>query len=281
MIDMERMALMITKISLLKFMFLLNIVAYGQTKNTFVMKNNSLFNEFWSWSKGPLFKNYYFADDGSFIHSNGYSGGIWSINSSEGTYTYDPSIKEIRLHVKKKYSSGITVIKEETPTKLVLKDLNDTSVTVSFGKASLNVIEMGRTVGLTTDQYWYKDPNSSHDLIQFTSFGQATIVQETDIRRTYICSYHIHGNLLLLDIRSITTEEDAKGKQTKIFTPATKTFLKVHIDKDLVRVEKADLNKIIDGTRNWEFRNQEFHITHMALTENATEWEEFNRVVKP
>lgn len=261
-------------------MFLLNMVAYGQMKNTFEMKNSFLFNEFWSWSKGPLFKNFYFADDGSFVYNNGYSGAIWSVNTSEGTYTYDPYIKEIRLRVNKKYSSGLTVSKEETPSKLTLKDFNDTRVAVLFGNDRLNVIEMGRTVGLTTDQYWFKGPNSSHDLIQFTTFGQATIIQETDVKRTYFCHYHIYDHLLLLEINSMTTEEDGKEKKIKTFAPASKTFLKIDIHKELVRVEKMDLTKVIDGTRNWQFRNQKFHIENMVLTENEILLEEFNRVVK-
>ncbi|KKX47437.1 hypothetical protein [Sphingobacterium sp. IITKGP-BTPF85] len=41
-----------------------------------------------------------------------------------------------------------------------------------------------------------------------------------------------------------------------------------------------DLTKVIDGTRNWQFRNQKFHIENMVLTENEILLEEFNRVVK-
>lgn len=70
------------------------------------------------------------------------------------------------------------------------------------------------------------------------------------------------------------------GKKIKTFAPASKTFLKIDIHKELVRVENMDLTKVIDGTRNWQFRNQKFHIENMVLTENEILLEEFNRVVK-
>lgn len=259
-------------------MLLINITAYGQSKSTGAMNNTYFFNEHWSWSKGPHFKNYYFGDNGRFIYNNGYSGGIYSVNSSEGKYTYDPLRKEIRLHIEREVSGKITSLIEPTSDKIELKNLNDTTVTVSLRNDSSKVIKMDRKVGVTTDQYWYKGSNSSHDAIHFTLFGQTKIVQESGTRRVYVCNYHIIGGFLFLEIISTTIGEGHNEKQTKLFAPTIKTFLKVHFDKEHVKIEKVDLSKIMDGTRNWNFHNMEFHIENSALTENTPEWDEYNRV---
>lgn len=259
-------------------MLLINITAYGQSKSTGVLNDTYFFNEYWSWSKGPYFKNYYFADNGRFIHGNGYSGGIYTANSSEGRYTYDPVRKEIRLHIDKEVSGKITSLIEPTSDKIELKNLNDTTVTVSLENDSSKVITMDRKVGVTTDQHWYKGSNSSHDAIHFTLFGQAKIVQESDTRREYICNYHISGDLLLLEIISITAVEGSNEKQTKLFTPTVKTFLKVRFEKEHVAIEKVDLDKIMDGARTWNFHNMEFHIENNAPRGNITEWDQYNRV---
>lgn len=259
-------------------MLLINITAYGQSTTTGAMNSTYFFNEYWHWSKGPHFKNYYFADNGSFIHSNGYSGGIYSVNSSEGKYTYDPLRKEIRLHIDKEVIGKITSLTEPTSDKIELKDLNDTTVTVSLGNDSSKLIKMERIVGVTTDQYWYKGSDSSHDAIRFTLFGQAEIVQEINSRSVYVCNYHISGDFLFLEIKSETTGEGYNEKKTQLFAPAIKTFLKVRFDKELVAIEKVDLNKIMDGTRNWNFHNMEFHIENNALMGNITEWDEYSRV---
>lgn len=259
-------------------MFLISINAYGQSKSTGAMKHTYFSNEYWYWSKGPYFKNYYFGNDGRFIYSNGYSGGIYAVNSSEGKYTYDSLSKEIRLQTDKEVSGKITALTEPTSNKIELKNLNDTTLTVSFGNDSSKLITMSRRVGVTTDQYWYKDTNSSHDAIRFTLFGQAEIVQETDIRRAYVCNYHISSDILFLEIISTTTGEGHHGKQTKLFTPTIKTFLKVRFDKEQVTVEKVELAKIMDGKRNWNFQDMEFHIENMALTKAVAEWDEYNRV---
>lgn len=262
------------------FLLLINIAAYGQPKSTSIMNNTYFMNEYWSWSEGPYFKNYYLSDKGTFSYNNGYSGGIYSGVTFEGKYTFSPSKKEIKLHVKNEVKGKIKIpaLDKQMPDKIAVKSLSDRTVTISFGKDSLNIIKMNRLVGVTTDQYWHQGSTSSHNVIRFTLFGQATIVQETDVRRVYVCSYHINGNLLLLEVSNMITGNDADEKQTKFFTPSIKTFLKVQIGKKIIKMEKADLHKIIDGTRNWKLHNMKFHLENNDSGDDITEYEEYNRV---
>lgn len=278
-----------TKAILLSFVLLVNKVGLTQTKNMTKVHDKAdqhfFLNEYWSFTDLPggcvNFENFYFAKDGTFIHTYGYSGGIYYAYHNKGVYRYNAAKKEILLHVtehdegKKGAIKGTT---KPTPKKIVVTEINDTSVTAILGAESSHTLNMVRTVGTTTDQYWYKGPNSSHDALDFTLSGQITIVQENDSRREYKGNYHISEEFLYLEINSMAIGERNDEKQTKLFTPSIKTFLKLHIDNKTVAIEKVNLNDIIDGKRNWEFKGTKFHIVSIASANNVAEWDEYNRV---
>lgn len=258
----------------------MNSIAQGQTGKNGVNNSNKnvLYNEYWSISTGgPAsvnFEHYFFNKNGTFVYTYGFSGGMYSETKCKGTYKYDPLKNEIKLVRDKGF------LKEtRTPNKIFIKDINDSTVTISIKKSGSDYITtMDRTVGMTTDQYWYKGPNSSHSSIHFTLFGQATIVQETDIKRSYVCSYHIVEDCLFLEIRSMTSRAKNNEQQTKLFTPEIKTFIKINIDKETVGLENIELYKIIDGKRNWTFKDMAFQIENKVLTENISDWIKYTRV---
>lgn len=243
-------------------------------------KKNVLYNEYWSKSKGsPIsvnFENYFFSENGTFIHTHGYSGGMYYETNCRGTYEYNPLKKKIKLHRIMCDKKGFSNV-NQTPSKISITGLTDTTITLSINKNGSDYV-MDRLFALTTDQYWYKGSNSSHSSIHFTLFGQATVIQETDIRCEYVCSYNIIENYLFLAIRSITTGENNNEKQTKLFTPEIRTYLKINIDKDSVSVENIDLSKIIDGKRNWVFKNMEYQIENTDPNKNKTEYDKYTRV---
>lgn len=276
---------------LLISILLITVVCFSQTKSNTknnVMQNNRFSkNEYWSSESGPNFEYYYFDKDGKFIHAYGYSGGIFYSTTVTGVYTYNAVSKEITIKDFKIYQDPMAAgrNKKPEPKKILVKDINNTAVTIIPGSvngsynSNMDTKIMSRTVGTTTDQYWYKGWNSSHNSISFRLSGQATIVQETNLRREYTCDYHIDGDYLFLEIKSVTIGNSNDDKPTKVFTPAIKTFLKVHIDKESVAVEQVDLNKIMDGKRNWEFKNMEFHIKNDSLNKITTARDEYHRVL--
>lgn len=246
------------------------------------MQNNGknvLFNEFWFRSTGNpasvFFYEYFFADDGTFLYTYGYSGGMYYKTDCKGQYQYNPLKKEIKLLNSKCDKKGLSLTKQ-TPTTISIKEMSDNKVTFYDEKNKSEEV-MRRLVGMTTDQYWYKGPNSSHNSINFERFGQAAIVQESDIRREYGCTYNIVGDYLFLEVRGVTTGEKSNERKTQLFTPEIKTYLKIKIERDSVRLENIDLYKIMDGKRNWTFKNMEYLIEKSV--DNKTEYDKYTRVV--
>ena len=82
------------------------------------MQNNGknvLFNEFWFRSTGNpasvFFYEYFFADDGTFLYTYGYSGGMYYKTDCKGQYQYNPLKKEIKLLNSKCDKKGLSLTK--------------------------------------------------------------------------------------------------------------------------------------------------------------------------
>lgn len=272
------------KFTLLFIFLLTNKTAISQTNKISVdsSNKNTFFNEYWSKSTGNLgsvfFDNYYFDENGTFIHTYGYSGGMYYVTNCKGIYKYNPAKNEIKLFRIKCDKEKLSKARQ-TPSKIVIKELADTAVTLVDPKNGSDFI-MHRSYAMTTDQYWYKGSNSSHNSIHFTRFGQAIIVQETDIRREYVCNYHILNNYLFLEMKSMTTGEHYSEKQTTPFTPEIKTYIKINIEKDSVYLENIDLNETINGNRNWIFQNMEYLIEATNNSKSNTEYDVYTRVIE-
>ncbi|NDV96498.1 hypothetical protein D0T84_16480 [Dysgonomonas sp. 521] len=58
-------------------------------------------NERWGWSQGNptsvIFDTFTFSEDGTYKQENGYSGGVYQVNSVKGTYILDKERKELKL----------------------------------------------------------------------------------------------------------------------------------------------------------------------------------------
>lgn len=260
-----------------------NSIAHSQTKKIGAnnISKNVFQNEYWSKFTGNItsvnFEHYFFTENGTFVHTYGYSGGMYYETNCRGTYEYNPLKKKIKLLKIKCDKKEISGHINQIPSTILIKELTDTTITISTNKNGSDYI-MGRLFAMTTDQYWYKGSNSSHNSIHFTEFGQATVIQETDMRREYVCSYHIIENYLFLEVRSMTTIDANNERKTKLFTPEIQTYLKINIEKDNVGLENIDLNKIIDGKRNWKFKNLEYQIENTDPNENKTEYDKYTRV---
>ena len=269
-------------------MCMISTISCGQDKKYLsvnpIDNENFFYNEFWYFSEGlPAainFEEYFFAKDGLFTYCRGYSGGMYWKKEGSGTYTYNPTEKIIHL----KTLSGISA-----PEQIAIEKITDTNIVFKgnpiLANEDTSLLKLprkifhnynSRVVGVTTDQYWYKGESSSFDCFRFPLFGQAKIKQEHDHIYEYVCEYHIVEDILFLEIKSIKID----NKETKLFTPNIKTFVKVRVKDSTVLVEKIDIDKILDGTRNWIFKDMEFHIDNPYLIGESVKWDEYNRVIR-
>ncbi|WP_300674592.1 hypothetical protein [Soonwooa sp.] len=242
---------------------------------------NVLFNEFWSKSTGNpasvYFYQYFFGEDGRFRYSYGYSGGRYYKTDCDGNYQYNPLKKEIKLHNFKCDKKGVTLesLGKQSPSVISIEELTDNKV-VFYDEKNKSTEVMGRLIGMTTDYTWYKSPNSSDNSIRFDIFGQGSIAQESDIRRQYGFTYNIVGNYLFLEVGGVTMEENNERKG-RFYEPKIRTYLKINIKKASVDVENIDLYKILDGQRNWTFKNMEFQIEKTPPNNNKTKYVQYTR----
>jgi hypothetical protein len=67
----------------------------------------------------------------------------------------------------------------------------------------------------------------------------------------------------------------ADGKQ---FTPPKKTFIRLDMGDETVKVEKIDFEKVEYGTRDWLFKDGKHIIINDKELKKEIVWEEYNRV---
>jgi len=272
------------KITLLIFIGMISAMSYGQEQKYFSVEpadnENFFYNEFWRFSEGMSvsmhFTEYFFAKDGSYTYCKGYSGGAYWKHEGYGVYTYNPTEKIIRL----KTLHGIAA-----PEQINIDAITDTSIIFKRDKiaeedtfrAKIPIAILhaknSRTVGVTTDRYWFKGESSWNDCFRFHLFGQVEISQELNQIYKYVCGYHLIGDLLFLEIKSVKIGD----KDTELFTPSVKTFIKICVKDKTVLIEKIDINTILDGTRNWTFKDMGFYIDNISIVEEPNEWDEYNR----
>jgi len=255
--------------------------ACGQTQKILSVdpadNGKKLYNEFWSYSKGPAaavyFTEYFFARDGTYTYRHGYSGGAYWVHETRGTYRYDPAKKRIKMKGGKgkmgKMNGRDIISLAQCPAELTLANISDSRVTAAGDPPAA----MYRTVATTTDQYWFKGPDSSHEAIDFQLFGQLELTQEKPGRQGFVCTYHLVGDYLLLETRSRTIND-----QSDRFDPEIRTYLKVRVKADSVLVESTDLNEILDGKRNWTFKDMKFYINDAGPAGKTIQWDHYKRV---
>lgn len=252
------------KITLLFIVILIGTRGNSQIKKISVnnTNKNTFYNEFWSKKGGYIFyEEYFFAENGTFKRYSGYSGGIHFGLRCRGLYKYNPSGKEIELQENNCYTVGRQLGKKyiAPPIKIFIKNLTDTTVSISTSEDPQEHI-MERAIGRTLDQYWY---NKDMKITIYTHlFGQVEIKHSTLLyEKEYNCNYHIVGNYLLLEVKSIVTRKrEANERQTEIFSSPIKTYLKIDIKDDSVDVENIDLDKMMKEKRYWTFKNMEYQI---------------------
>ena len=268
------------KITLLIFIGMISAMSYGQEQKYFSVEpadhENFFYNEFWRFANGMIaavhFEEYFFAKDGSYTYSKGYSGGAYWKHEGSGVYTYNPTEKIIRL----KTLEGLAA-PEQVDIEAIFKTetLADEDTTTLHFKISKEIFfnQQHRNVGVTTDGYWFKGESSWNDCFRFHLFGQVEISQELNQIYKYVCGYHLIGDLLFLEIKSMKIGD----KDTELFTPSVKTFIKICVKDKTVLIEKIDINTILDGTRNWTFKDMGFYIDNISIVEEPNEWDEYNR----
>jgi len=293
------------KIILIIFIGMISAMSYGQEQKYFSVEpadhENFFYNEFWRFSEGMpaavRFTEYFFAKDVTFITHHGYSGGIYWEYGKTGIYSYNPAEKTIQLqtlNVSETGSSQFIEIEAITDTsvsgiaipKLIeIETITDTSIIFKKDKpadeddaffkiqSTMFHTQNTRIVGVTTDKCWFKGENSSNDCFDFGFFGRAEIRQELNQIYKYVCGYHLIGDLLFLEIKSVKID----NKDTELFTPSVKTFIKICVKDETVLIEKIDINTILDGTRNWTFKDMGFYIDNISIVEEPNEWDEYNR----
>jgi hypothetical protein len=245
--------------------------------------NTIIKNEQWSFSEGfegyrMNYSDYTFYEDGTFEHRFGYSGGGFTANFSEGNYYYDVDKKNIKLEIKEvKDMYDVSDNKYKTPPEISVLEMTDHTVTIDHGNGE--IMTMRRKTGITSDQYWYLGENSSRDNFSFSTDGRgeryfnAGSVSDF-IGTTYWYEYSIVDNILYLEIEGRRVDR-ADGKR---FTLPKKTFIRLDIGDETVKVEKIDFEKIKHGTRDWLYQDGKHFITNDKEVKKEIVWEDYNRV---
>jgi hypothetical protein len=215
-------------------------------------------NERWSNSWGPAyavtFNHFYFFEDGKFDHEFGYSGGMYWENHIFGKYNYNIEERIITIEIEgiliSPFSFGGDNI-NNTPKIIKIVEITENSITF-IKDDNVDIINMRRRTGITSDYYWFEGWNSSHDRFSFDLLGQCKIRQnEID----YNCEYWLVDNVLYLLVKNRIF-----NRKTKPYDPYIKTFLKVEINEETVMIENVIFEEILDGNRNWEYINGKFKI---------------------
>ena len=233
-------------------------------------------NEYWSTSWGPAgalsFDNYYFFEDGTFDHEFGYSGGIYWKNNVFGKYNYNNMEKIITLIVEVRIIMREPGVVALTPFEIKITEITDNSITFirDDNSNNSNSVTMKRRIGICPESYWFEEEKSSLNRFGFKPFGHCDIHQnESD----YVCEYWLVDNILYLDVK---TNCSGRGPSRKViqYTTPIKTFIRVKVLEKTVMIESVDFKKILDGSRNWEFKNGQYIINGI---DTKTSWKEYNR----
>ena len=234
--------------------------------NTEIIKN-----EYWSASEGPayavFFNDFYFFDNGTFDHEFGYSGGAYWENHVLGKYKFDAKEKIITLTVTERSvvwdRAGIV-----TPSKIKIADITDDTVTFTEDN-NTNVKTMKRRTGIIADGYWFEGWNSSHNRFSFRRTGYCEIRQD-DV--DYNGEYWLVDGVLYLLIKTSTF-----NRITNKFEPYIKTFINVDVGKDKVKIENVNFERVINWSRNWEYKNGQYTTDRVRP---VSAWREYNRAAE-
>ena len=233
-------------------------------------------NEYWSFSTGTpwasFFTNYCFYEDGTFSYQNGYSGGAYYVDYVFGNYYYNDTDKIIMLEIIKSTISPIQIFEHKTPSKIAILEITDDIVKIV--KNDNTIITMNRKIGITSDQYWFKGWHSSGDCFSFSSDGRAEI-RLNNIE--YFGEYSIIDNFLYFEITSKKNRENYYiPGEIEVFDIIKRIFIRINILEEIVMIEKVDIEEIIDGTRDWEYKDGKYCIKN-KIPEKEILWEEYNR----
>jgi hypothetical protein len=254
------------------------IIKSSKNMNTVIM------NEHWFFSEGfegyrMNYSEFTFYETGTFEHHFGYSGGINIENRSRGRYEYDADKKTIKLEIDnpKDFGGDLGSV-FLTPPEISIMEITDNSVTIDHGNGK--IITMRRKTGIISDQHWYPGENSSRDNFRFSTDGRgkryfnAGSVSDF-IGTTYWYEYSIVDNILYLEIEGRQVDRAEEGT---LFSPPKKTFIRLNMGNETVKVEKIDFEKIKHGTRDWQFKDGKHIITNDKELKKEIVWEEYNRV---
>jgi hypothetical protein len=261
------------------------ITAHCQTIKSSTNMNTITINEYWSYStQMPLggyavnFTQFTFYENGTFEHRFGYSGGVLLESYSDGNYYYDADKKTIKLEIDDPKDFGFGPGSAfQTPSEISIMEITDHTVTIDHGNGK--IITMRRKTGITSDQYWDLGNNGMRDYFHFSTDGSGERYLDVEskskyIEIAYLYEYSIVDNILFLEIiRKRVDRVDGKR-----FTHPKKTFIRLDIGDETVKVEKIDFEKIEYGTRDWLYQNGKHIIINDKELKKEIVWEEYNRV---
>lgn len=260
---------MIKKIILVVFLsvlFVFNANAEG---------GNDIKNEYWNWDNGMphalVFENYFFADDGTFRYSWGFSGDKYSGGWYGGTYFYDAVKNKIFFNTTANGTMGASENMERpAPKDLQIHEFIGSGtvkidIEAEHAKDHHQLFDgiMERQQGRIKEQIWSLMNYATNFEICFDPQGNCLIREskrDGEMLSQYECSYSISGGILFLEVKSALVKNiNTKEKENVQYDPAAKTYIRLGVKNgNGIQVENVKIDGILGGSRNWDYSDGKY-----------------------
>ena len=247
-------------------------------------------------SSDGLFAFYKFYNDSTFKSESGYLSRLTKEQGFEGKYEFFDEYKIIFFNITNSLNQSIyeNDVQNQIPTGVRMLEVTDSTVTFitrRFGADLENkTITMYRYPGCVATQRWeWQDAQGGKYSMYLTDNGsfeywanQSVKVEGID-EYLFQGQYHLHNNVLYLDIQKIIAGYKDQTRETQVMTFDKKQHTYVRVDLDKKLINESDLGaihkaKIVD--KYWKYKDCQYQTIAPIKQTADTEWLKITKIEK-